>query len=376
MSTKVLDYNERTHTDKRIYRDGETPPVIKEHSYVDLNIYSEGIRSRKKPKPLTSTPFKFYSYKESFAEGTCSWILYNTTLCMHNGAAVTRIRQTSDNGSLALMRAERKVSDFNFGETLVEFKDTWKMIEGSLNDLSSFFSDIKKGNFNKRGIKGVLAKSLGKIPPTQRLAKGWLSVNFGWLPLIGDIYNVVEAYGQKSLVHGESLRRRSGARPKILKGSGVPYGTLDYYDPSASLEASANFRGQVANSNIANLNRLGLANPLLMAWNYLPFSFLFDWFLPISTILGSLTSDFGLRSVDRCITTRTMITDKVRFSDTCHDFGKGNIKSQTYTALRKPVDSAPPLIDFHPDINFGLWRVATAVSLVRTVLLGKKVRVF
>lgn len=51
---------------------------------------------------------------------------------------------------------------------------------------------------------------------------------------------------------------------------------------------------KVENRTLASLNSLGLVNPLSLAWELLPMSFVVDWFIPIGGFLRQLTAPLGL----------------------------------------------------------------------------------
>jgi hypothetical protein len=49
----------------------------------------------------------------------------------------------------------------------------------------------------------------------------------------------------------------------------------------------------LANPALASLAQAGITNPLEVAWELVPFSFVADWFFPVGAYLGSLDADFG-----------------------------------------------------------------------------------
>ena len=48
---------------------------------------------------------------------------------------------------------------------------------------------------------------------------------------------------------------------------------------------------------LAELSSVGLINPVELAWELLPYSFVVDWFLPIGPWISALTADVGFTFV-------------------------------------------------------------------------------
>jgi len=277
-----------------------------------------------------------------------------------------RFENSSGDGATQMARARSKVSEFNFGETLVEFNDTANLIISRLRDVTSLFRNIKRGNWDALRKQGhQISKDVRSISDgSKRLSKGYLEFQFGWQPILSDIHSAIEAYGRTLSTKGDRVLKRSGNnRPtKYVDPTGLARG--QFLDPSAPLEANATYGGEVRSPAVYEANRLGLANPALMVWNKLPFSFLVDWFLPISPIFGSLTAGMGLSNVFGCITTRNT-------SSTIGVSGPfaGVILSQEYNVKRTPSTS---IIGDHIDnrgVTMRVGQVATAAALVRQVLM-------
>lgn len=285
-----------------------------------------------------------------------SWEFRGSPTFVYGSVPIQTRTTESETGSQALSRARAKVSDYNFGETLVEFNQTLGMIANRLNSFVSFVRDVKAGRWNKLDFKP--SKKLRNTPASKRMAQGYLELQFGWKPLLQDIHDGLEAMGRGLRTRGAKVRTRSGPRSsrKFTTGN-------DTWVQSDSLEANATYTGIVRNEKLAQLNQLGLANPALMAWNKLPFSFLVDWFWPISTVLGAMTAGAGLGCENACITTRAT-TDNYQNVN-----GQIIMNAQYYVAVRKPVipPEMPPLglIGASPSIG----KVITGAALARSVLM-------
>jgi hypothetical protein len=58
------------------------------------------------------------------------------------------------------------------------------------------------------------------------------------------------------------------------------------------------FTFQIANQTMYDLDRYGLLDPLAVAWELVPLSFVVDWFINVGSFLDSLTKPFGLSFID------------------------------------------------------------------------------
>lgn len=276
-----------------------------------------------------------------------------------------RFENSSGSGAAQMAKARSKVSEFNFGESLVEFNETANLVTSRLRDALSLFRNIKRGNWEALRKQGYqFSKDVRSVSDgSKRLSKGYLEAQFGWQPILSDIHSAIEAYGRTVSTKGDRVLKRSGNNRvrEYVDPSNLSRGK--FYDPDQLLEANATYGGSVRSPVAYELNRLGLANPALMAWNKLPFSFLVDWFLPISPILGSLTAGMGLRDVFGCITTRstsTLLGISGPFS--------GVLAAQDYNVKRTPSTSIIGPID-NRGVTMRVGQVATAAALVRQVLM-------
>lgn len=261
---------------------------------------SSGIRNR--PKPVGCFDVTGFEFRNTWSNGTQYHVPYaGVHIRVGDLAVVTStpfrtIAENSGDGSDALQRARAKFNEDDFGETLVEFGETVGLVNKRMRDLYKGFKALKDGDFRKLGQLWKNREAIKKVSAmkaSKRLADGYLEFQFGWMPLVSDIYSAVDAYSRGLKSKGDRVRKRSGNyRPRNDDGS-------------TPLESVASAQGIVENPLAANLNALGVLNPLLMAWQKLPFSFLVDWLFNISTVLGSLTAGIGLRCYTQSVTTVT-----------------------------------------------------------------------
>lgn len=188
----------------------------------------------------------------------------------------------------------------DIAETAFELRPTAKMIAGRARTLANLAKNLKQGRWKDiEGMIGDVPSSVTKLPPARRLADGWLELQFGWLPLVSTAYTAVDTYRNR-IVRGAILKGSSyqGKRPtssSSASASGeVSFKVLECIDHGGW--PGYTYLGVVGDSGAATLNSIGFANPLLVAWNLLPYSFVVDWFLPVSDVLAALTAGVGLTS--------------------------------------------------------------------------------
>lgn len=171
---------------------------------------------------------------------------------------------------------------------------------------------------------------------------------------MSDIYSGIDAYRDR-VVEGQSVKSRGTS---FLDPRTVTFGGEEL---ALHGGVSSKIVGTVADPSVRTLNALGLANPLLTAWELTPFSFVVDWFMPISDILAYLSSNLGLKNVYR--------VDHRVVSRTWEYYKQGvwNPGETRKTIVREvslnPTVSWPDItwLGFSASVN----RVATAAALVR-----------
>jgi len=71
-------------------------------------------------------------------------------------------------------------------------------------------------------------------------------------------------------------------------------------DVPVELSVKTIIHATVNGPELASLKQFGLANPLSIAWELVPWSFVVDWVLPVGEFLDACTATFGLTFKDGC----------------------------------------------------------------------------
>lgn len=200
-----------------------------------------------------------------------------------------------------------KESDFSIGVTTGESVSTRKTIASALQHTAESLRALRRGNVSQalRHLGHVPAGTRSNIHAAMRagdVGRAWMAARYGWVPLLSDIYALeqfkYEYYVKKSIV-AKSKTFGSWTKKYATKNDLYDTRCVNYYRWEAFLRTEDMLPSWGT--------RLGLTNPALIAWELVPFSFVVDWFIPVSNYLS------GLEAIKLLpYTTITKTTTKVR----------------------------------------------------------------
>lgn len=177
--------------------------------------------------------------------------------------------------------------DFNAGVAVAEMPQTIKLLTDRTASFFKAYRYAKKGRFGD-SLRALGKPSTGnprrpKKLTTSDVSSFWLEIQYGWKPLLNDIYEaakVIESNtsGPRSYTFrcSRSVRSRQNT---AANGSGV-------YEIMTDLAYTVSLRAKFFEPP-STARSLGLLNPLAVAWEKVPFSFVVDWFIPIGNYLDT-----------------------------------------------------------------------------------------
>lgn len=214
------------------------------------------------------------------------------------------------------------------GVMLGELKETLGLLGSTIMELIDIFNAVRRGRIRdalsilrRRGVRNLPSKYPSRKavnarraaldqPPLSKsdyAANAWLELQFGWMPLVSDIYDII-AYVQDVLQDPAkskwmSFKGYDTRNDKQVTRVELP-GFQNTFKCFADLEVTREVRTCVtatftlSSESIDFLTSLGLDNPLSIAWNLLPLSFVIDWLAPIGDWLDSFTAHAGLELLE------------------------------------------------------------------------------
>jgi len=134
---------------------------------------------------------------------------------------------------------------------------------------------------------------------TARYSQDWLALQYGWLPLLADVKGSAETVAKQALRGTKPFVRAKAtatdanmAREHTVETS---IGRLHFYQRDWKSIATVILEYEPEDSWLTGMSETGISDPLLLAWELMPWSFVVDWFLPVGNYLERMNYDAGLR---------------------------------------------------------------------------------
>lgn len=187
----------------------------------------------------------------------------------------------------------------NTAEFFATRQQTVDLIATNVRRIGGMYSSLRRGRnpFNGSNCNG------------RHASKIWLENVYGWQPLLSDIYSVMNdqisdppPFRHKVAVYksypavGETLK-------KVIPTPGLTLNTTWKIHPYYRTTIQADIK--VKDPSVAFAQTMGLTNPMLLAWELLPYSFVVDWFLPIGPWLEAQQALLGLSVSNPAVTKTT-----------------------------------------------------------------------
>jgi hypothetical protein len=200
--------------------------------------------------------------------------------------------------------SQLKNQKVNYAQVYAERAQTADLVISTAKKLAESFINLRKGNFFG-AVTSLTGSSRSSARGLRRVAGGipeqWLALQYGWKPLLSDIYGSAEELAR---YHNDSdtppfarctasgRATGSGQERSNASSGGDPDWIFEL--KSATAKGIGNVVYSVSNSVANAYGRTGLTNPLQLAWELLPYSFIVDWFYPVGNYLSQLDYSSGL----------------------------------------------------------------------------------
>lgn len=177
------------------------------------------------------------------------------------------------------------------GADVGEARTTAQMIDNQGVGLLTLYKELRGLSREQLLIRLGLSGTgrLGKV--SKAASNAWLAYQYGWKPLMGSI-----ADNYKLLM---TQMRNKGTTFSVSRTMTETFDFEETVGPfkdsyQGTIRVKTGFTAKVSTEWLDRVDTFGFLNPLAVAWELVPFSFVVDWFAPIGNTLESLTARAGL----------------------------------------------------------------------------------
>lgn len=407
------DYTE-SYTNEWVYLrtySGGVTPNFRNVKRLPFNAYNLVIERR---TPTYLTHQKVVSFSE-YAHPSIAGKSYSTEVQRY-WAVGQNFSAASGHNALAEAACSKKLQSsfskikFNAGVFFGERQQTINLIRNNANRIVQAVRDLRK--FRLGGVMHALGMvtppkggerafwrrhggrytSEGKLRRQlneKDLASAWLEIQYGWRPLLTDVYGVAELLGSRIRADEFSNTVRSSA--SVVESFPSPYYNYRTFPPSQEVSCAVTKRKttckyfaqfRTTNETLAAFATTGLTNPLLIAWELVPFSFIVDWFLPVGNFVEQLTAynGFEFTSINRVQFSSGSVVvkgaipgyssgDSISTLTVLEGAVKGTYECVTYT---RDSIAAPAFIPLEFKSPVSPTHCLNAIALLTAVFSGRK----
>jgi len=208
------------------------------------------------------------------------------------------LAETHLDHSKALTRARLKIKaqDVDLGVAFAERKRTAMMLGDNAKRMAKAARSLQDGSYRNAaralGIKGDPGRPRGS-----NWTSHWLQLQYGWKPLLSDVYGACSALSKQDRSDWRVTAKASERETSNYSYSS-PDGTgpvNDFWTGAAERQRGVFVRLDAIPDNdlLISLVSLGVTNPLKVAWELVPYSFVVDWAFPVGNWLDSLDALLG-----------------------------------------------------------------------------------
>lgn len=215
--------------------------------------------------------------------------------------AISKLQEmvTLSQGSAGVSLAEADKTAAHLAKTAERLTTAYRQLrKGHLGDFArSLGITVRADKVRAYRNRRIRLKRSG-LDLEQFAASTWLEYSYGWKPLLKDFYDQAKNLAEILTERQNVIRvARAHARTQRVYTENITrsdklWSNLKRVVVTNSVTYIVRYRIPNGANTVGNV--FGLQNPLLVAWELIPFSFVADWFLPVGDFLNQISAYDGL----------------------------------------------------------------------------------
>jgi hypothetical protein len=264
-----------------------------------------------------------------------------------------------------------KDSKIQMGENIGQAVNTVDMMAAPFITLVRAFGYARRGNWP--AVRSLLGPPRTYVDG-RKVADGWLQYYYGWKPLIDDAYGLADLLTKKV---GTETDYSKVTKTGSIGRSFEKYDSDPYFDADFmyTYKVKAGVSLSVDNGIALRADLLGITNPLSLAWQLTPLSFVIDWFAPIGNMLEGLSAGIGLNFHSGYVS-ETSVMQRTSYRNDAGWSGGWRLDSPGRLVIASKVFQRTPLYSLPwPELHirdnpFNTERALSATALWRALQKG------
>lgn len=189
------------------------------------------------------------------------------------------------------------------GVDVAEYSQSVDMIATAARKIGNIASAVRQKDLGKliENLDPRGAPSFKKPTWKKAFADNFLQVHFGWVPLCQDLHDAAQVISNPLKSTSVTSRSHNVQESYAHYEDQAPNGS--WYYSQTQTEKNNYYCKMGADVKVTNpalhlASQLGITNPLAIAWELVPFSFVVDWFANIGQFVAQLDEFAGLGLVN------------------------------------------------------------------------------
>jgi hypothetical protein len=280
-----------------------------------------------------------------------------------------------------IKKAEEDIAA-NLAQDFAQFGQLTRLIAGNATKIYNAVRAVKRGDVttalqslgaDTRTRVHHNSKGTSKAKSTADLL---LEIQYGWKPLLSDIDGMMRLLAQSMLKKPKIVTVRSGSNKTIkreVRTSFFPGKEDIVLDVEEFYSCRVGVRYTYRSELVSYLQQTGFTNPINLAWEILPGSFIADWFIPIGPYLETLSAWQSKVFCGGFITQFSRGQVSCGFELTNESGGyvrtvKGGYKRTSVEVVREPLGDFPRLALPKPKNPVSAEHAINAIALLTSAL--------
>jgi len=284
----------------------------------------------------------------------------------------------SDLVNKSIKKLEKKADadiSANIAQDIAQFGQLKSLIADNATRIARAITQVKRGN-----ITGALhalgsPKGIRGSSRTRDIAQDWLSIQYGWKILLKEIDDLMRILANS--INNNPPSRSIRAQSEAEDSSVLTHEFSDQHAKSRSeirtfYRCKIGLKYSVSNQLLAYTQQLGFTNPVNLAYEVLPYSFVVDWFIPIGPYLESISAWQGMVFKEGYVTQSARqyyngvaSGSKTTFAGAYVNTSAGSLEQEWLVIARSRLTSFPRLNLPIPKNPVSLEHALNALALMR-----------